>query len=80
MLIADALFPPLAKAECGFCGEFGCIPTTYGTKTPLGTWDWKRGETGHTRHRVFTKEVVDLTSLELLNLSMSVGHPTREER
>ena len=37
-------FPPLAMAECGFRGEFGFIPTTYGTKTRLGNWSgstWK---------------------------------------
>ena len=36
-------FPPLAMAECGFRGEFGFIPTTYGTKTILGN---RSGNTG----------------------------------
>jgi hypothetical protein len=61
-------FPPLAKAECGFCGEFGFIPTTYGTNTSLAKLEWEGGEMGHTRHRVITEEVVNLTSCELLNL------------
>jgi hypothetical protein len=60
-------FPPLAKAECGFRGEFGFIPTTYGTNTLLAKLEWERGKTGHTRHRVITEEVVNLTFCELLN-------------
>ena len=76
--MSDILFPPLAIAECGFFGEFGCIPTTYGTKTSLRTLEWEREGTRHTRHGVFTKEVVDLTSRELLNFPMSIGHLNEE--
>ena len=44
----DALFPPLAMAECGFCGDLGCIPTTYGTETALRILEWEgRGHGTH---------------------------------
>ena len=65
-------FPPLAMAECGFRGEFGFIPTTYGTKTRFGKLERENGGMEHTRHRVITEKVVNLTSCELLNLQMSV--------
>jgi hypothetical protein len=68
VLIFDESFPPLAIAECGFSGEFGFIPTTYGTRGPLGKLGRNRAETRHTRHRVFTEEVVDLTLSKLLDL------------
>ena len=36
--------PPLAIAECGLCGEFGFIPTTYGAKETLEKLEWGRKE------------------------------------
>jgi len=36
--------PPLAIAECGFRGEFGFMPTTYGTKTLLRKLEREHGE------------------------------------
>lgn len=56
-------FPPLAMAECGLCGAFGLIPTTYGTEEKKkieksGSEVW--GTTRRTRHRVVTEPVVGL--------------------
>ena len=66
--------------EYGFSGEFGFIPTTYGARGPLlGKLGRNQVEAGRTRHGVFTKEVVDLTSRELLNLWMSPGYLNEEK-
>ena len=49
MLIFEISSPPLAIAECGFSGEFGFIPTTYGTETVLRKLEW--GARGNGTHQ-----------------------------
>ena len=57
-------FPPLAMAECGLCGAFGLIPTTYGTEEEEKKIEKKGlgvlGTTKRTRHWVVTEPVVGL--------------------
>ena len=70
------LLPPLAIAECGFCGELGLTPTTYGTANGTNTsgTDYSRGPSATpTGHWVVAQSVPYLTLRKVLGSTINDG-------